>query len=81
MEMMSPPVSWAEMRNMANSLVEAMERMLDECLLVVRQRAPHHHDESNDENSGIRHGFNDHFEGGRDDRGGERHAGHEDWRA
>jgi hypothetical protein len=31
-----PPISWAEMRNMANSLVEAMERMLDERLPAVR---------------------------------------------
>jgi hypothetical protein len=62
---------------MANSLVEAMERMLDERLPAVRRRAPHHHDESGDENSGFGHGFCDHFQGGRDDRGGGRCAGHE----
>jgi hypothetical protein len=48
-----PPVSRAEMRNMANSLVEAMERMLDERLLAARRRVPHHHDESGGENSGF----------------------------
>jgi hypothetical protein len=31
-----PPVSWAEMRNIANTLVEAMERMLDERLPATR---------------------------------------------
>jgi hypothetical protein len=31
-----PPVSWAEMRNIANTLVEAMERMLDEHLPATR---------------------------------------------
>jgi hypothetical protein len=60
--------------------MEAMERMLDDHLPTVRRRAPHHHDESGDENSGFGHGFRDHFEGGRDDRGGRRHAGHEDRR-
>jgi hypothetical protein len=72
-----PPVSRAEMRNMANSLVEAMERMLDECLPAARRRAPHHRDESSDENSGFERGFRDHFQGGRDDHGGGRRAGHE----
>jgi hypothetical protein len=52
-----PPVSRAEMCNMANSLVEAMERMLDERLPAARQRAPHHHDESIDENSRFRAWF------------------------
>jgi hypothetical protein len=42
---------------MANSLVEAMERMLDERLPAARRRAPHHHDESGDENSGCGRGF------------------------
>jgi hypothetical protein len=31
-----PPVSWAEICNMANSLVEAIERMLDERLPAAR---------------------------------------------
>jgi len=35
-----PPVSQAELRQLQNSLVEAMERMFDERLLVVRGRAP-----------------------------------------
>jgi hypothetical protein len=35
-----PPVSRAEMHNMANSFVEAMERMLNERLLAARRRAP-----------------------------------------
>ena len=75
-----PPVSRAEMRNMANSLVEAMERMLDDRLPAARRRAPHHHDESGDENSGFGRGFRDHFEGGHDGRGGGWRAGHEDRR-
>jgi hypothetical protein len=66
------------MRNMAKSLVEAMERMLDECFPAVRRRDPHHHDESGDESSGFERGFRDHFQGGRDDRGGGgRCVGHE----
>jgi hypothetical protein len=69
------------MRNMANSLVEAMERMLDERLPAARRRAPYHHDESGDESSGFEHGFRDHFQGGHDDRGGGRRAGHENQRA
>jgi hypothetical protein len=72
-----PLVSRAEMRNMANSLVEAIDRMLDERLPGARRRAPHHHDESGDENSCFERGFRDHFRGGRDDHGGGRHAGHE----
>jgi hypothetical protein len=56
-----PLVSRAEMRNMANLLVEAMERMLDERLPAARRRAPHHHDESGVENSSFRRGFCDHF--------------------
>jgi hypothetical protein len=35
-----PPVSRAEMHNMANSFVEAMERMLNERLLAARRRVP-----------------------------------------
>jgi hypothetical protein len=65
-----PPVSRAEMHNMTNSLVEAMERMLDEDLPAARRIASHHHDESGDENSGFGRGFRDHFQGCRDDRGG-----------
>jgi hypothetical protein len=72
-----PLVSRAEMRNMANLLVEAMERMLDERLPAARRRAPHHHDESGVENSSFGRGFCDHFQGGRDDRGGGMCAGHE----
>jgi hypothetical protein len=66
------------MRNMTNSLVEAMGRMLDERLPAARRRAPHHRDESGDDNSGYGHGFRDHFQGG---RGGGRRAGHEHRRA
>jgi hypothetical protein len=76
-----PPVSRAEMRNMANSLVETMERMLDERLLAARRTAPHHHDEFSDENSGFGHGFRDHFQCGHGDRGGGRRAGQENRRA
>jgi hypothetical protein len=69
------------MRNMANSLVEAIERMLDEHLPAARLRAPHDHDESGDDNSGFGRGFRDHFQDGRDDCGGGRCADHENRRA
>ena len=36
------PVSRAELRQLQNSLVEAMEKMFDECLPVVRGRAKQH---------------------------------------
>ena len=67
------PVSRAEMRHMANSLVEAMERMLDARLPAEGGRGPHHRheenhrEESGDENSGFGHGF---------DRFGDGHGGH-----
>jgi len=35
-------VSWAELRQLLNSLVEAMEKMFDERLPVVRGRAKEH---------------------------------------
>jgi hypothetical protein len=69
------------MRHMANSLVEAMERMFDERLPVARRRAPRHQEESGDENSGFGRGFRDHYVDGLDGRGGGRRAGLEDRRA
>ena len=56
-----PPVTRAEVRHMANSLVEAMERMLDARLPTEGGRGPHrrheenHREESGDENSGFGH--------------------------
>ena len=58
-----PPISWAKMHHMANSLVEAMERMLDAHLPTEGGRGPHRRheenprEESGDENSGFGHGF------------------------
>jgi len=75
-----PPVTRAKVRHMANSLVEAMERLLDARLPVEGGRGPHHRheenhrEESGDENSGFGHGF-DHFGDGHGGHGGGRRAG------
>jgi hypothetical protein len=74
-----PPVSQAEMHQMTNSLVEAMERMFDVCLPAAGGRGPHRHHEENHraesvgENSGFGHGF-DRFGDGRGGRRGGRRA-------
>jgi hypothetical protein len=59
-----PPVSWAELHQMTDSLVGAMERMLNERLPVTRGQRLHHCDpnefnreESGDENFGFGHEF------------------------
>ena len=79
-----PPVARAELRQMANSLLEAMERMFNECLPAAGGRGPQHQHEDNhreefgDENSGFGNGFRDHFRDGRGGRGGGRHADYDD---
>jgi hypothetical protein len=75
-----PPVSRAELHQMADSLVGAMERMLNECLPTTGGRRLHHHnpeefnhEESRDENSGFGHEF-DPFRDGRRGYGDGRHT-------
>ena len=69
-----PPIAWAELRQMADSLLEAMERMLDARMPTDGRRAPwHQYDESGGENSDARH---DCF---RDGHGGGRWVGHHGW--
>ena len=69
-----PPMARAELRQMANSLLEAMERMFNERMPANGQRAPRHqYDESGGENSDAGHGLHDRF---RDGHGGGRRAGH-----
>jgi hypothetical protein len=70
-----PPVSRAELHQMADSLMGAMERMFNERLPMTGARRLHHHDpegfnheESGDENSGFGHEF-DPFGNGRRDYG------------
>jgi len=66
-----PPVARAELHQMANSLLQAMERMLDARIPADGKRAPRHQsNESGAENS---NGGHDHF---RDGCGGGRRAGH-----
>ena len=48
-----PPVARAELHQLENSLLEAMERMFNEHLPTAGGRGPHH-EESGDENSGFR---------------------------
>lgn len=72
-----PPVACAELCQMANSLLEAMERMFNERL--PGGRVPQH-EESGDENSGFADGFHDHFRNGRARHGGGRRAGDDDQR-
>jgi hypothetical protein len=75
-----PPVSWAELHHMVDSLVEAMERMFNECLPATGSRMLHHRDPKEfyregfrDENFGFGHEF-DLFSDGRRGYGGGRHA-------
>jgi hypothetical protein len=51
-----PPVARAELRQIADSLLEAMERLLDARMPADGQRAPRHqYDESGGENSNAGH--------------------------
>jgi hypothetical protein len=75
-----PPVSRAELQQMADSLVGAMERMINEHLPVIGGRRLHHRDpeefnceEYGDENSGFGHEF-DPFGGGHRGYGDGRHS-------
>ena len=74
-----PPVSRDEMRRMADSLMEAMGRLLDERLPAAggrrarRDQEDRHRAESGDENSGFGHGFNRFGDGPEGSVGG-RHA-------
>jgi len=79
-----PLVAQVELRQMANSLLEAMERMLNDHLPAAGGRGPHrqhqdnHREEFGDENSGFGNGFRDHFRDGRGGRGGGRQADYDD---
>ena len=68
-----PPVAHAELHQLQNSLLEAMERMFNERLPAASGRGPHQ-EESGDENSGFGNGFHDHFGNGHGGRGGGRRA-------
>jgi hypothetical protein len=75
-----PLVSRAKLHHMADSLVEAMERMFNERLSVIGGRRLHHRDleefyreESGDENSSFGHEF-DPFGDGRRSYGDGHHA-------
>jgi hypothetical protein len=75
-----PSVTRAELHHMADSLVEAMERMFNECLSETGGRMLHHRDpkefyreEFGDENSGFGHEFYL-FGDGRRGYGGGRHG-------
>jgi hypothetical protein len=75
-----PPISRAELHHMADSLVEAMERMFNERLPMTGGRRLHHRDpeefnceEFGDENSGFGHEF-DQFRDGRRGYGDGCHA-------
>ena len=62
-----PPVARAELRQMADSLLQAMERMLDARIPADGRRVPRHQfDESGAENSDAGHDrFRDGHDGGR----------------
>ena len=72
-------MSRAELHQMADSIVEAVERMFDTRLPAAggrgahRPHEDHHREESGDENSGFGHGF-EHFGRGRGGHGGGRRA-------
>jgi hypothetical protein len=75
-----PRVSWAELHHMADSLMEAMERMFNERLPTIGGQRIHHRDpeefnreESGDEDSGFVHKF-DPFGDGRRGYGDGRRA-------
>ena len=68
-----PPVARAELHQLQNSLLEAMERMFNERLPAAGGRGPHQ-EESGDENSGFGNGFHDRFGNGHGVGGGGRRA-------
>ena len=69
-----PPVARAELHQMANSLLKAMERVFNECMPIDGRRAPRlQYEESSGQNSDAGDGFHDRL---RDSRGGGRLAGH-----
>ena len=68
-----PPVAQAELHQLQNSLLEAMERMFNERLPAAGGRGPHQ-EESGDENSGFGNGFHDRFGNGHGGRSGGRRA-------
>ena len=68
-----PPVAQAELHQLQNSLLEAMERMFNERLPTSGGRGPHQ-EESGDENSGFGNGFHDHFSNGHGGRSGGQRA-------
>jgi hypothetical protein len=71
-----PPVSRAELRQLGNSLLEAMERMLNEHLPPNGGRDPQQQNEEfGDENSSFGNNFHEFFGAGHGGRGGGRHAG------
>jgi hypothetical protein len=68
-----PPVSRSELHHMADSLMEAMERMFNERLPMTGGQRLHHRDpeefnceESGDKNSGFGHELNPFCDGHRD---------------
>ena len=74
-----PPVARAELHQLQNSLLEAMERIFNERLPAAGGRGPHQ-EESGDENSGFGNGFHDRFGNGHGGRGGGRRADFHDQR-
>ena len=61
------PVAWAELRQLRNSLLDAMERVFNERLPAAGGRGPQE-EEFGDENSGFGNRFHDHFGNGRGGR-------------
>jgi hypothetical protein len=57
------PVAWAELHQLRNSLLEAMERVFNERLPAAAGRGPQE-EEFGDENSGFGNGFHDRFGNG-----------------
>ncbi|KAG8088439.1 hypothetical protein GUJ93_ZPchr0010g9488 [Zizania palustris] len=74
-----PPVARAELRQLGDTLLQAMERMLNERLPAAGGRDHQHpNEESGDENSGFGDGFHGHHRGGQDgDRRARRWHGHD----
>jgi hypothetical protein len=74
-----PPVARAELHQLQNSILQAMERMFNERLPAAGGRIlRNQYEESGSENSGY---GDDHFRDGRDCHGGGRHGGCDDRRA
>ena len=71
-----PPVARAELHQLQNSLLEAMERMFNERLPAAGGRGPHQ--ENSDGHGG--NGFHDRFGNGHGGRGGGRRADFRDQR-